>query len=96
MNRKRLLEERRIVKKSICLVNEGNQILWETKELADENQHQLRVVLFPIFYVQDERLPTMPTNQVVTKNPNRLPEISSHKPIAFENEKGINVPVDNS
>ena len=33
LNRKRLLEERLLVKKSICLVNDTNSVLWETREM---------------------------------------------------------------
>lgn len=43
MNRKRLLDERRMVKKSICHINDCNTILWETKEIQEQRQQRTRV-----------------------------------------------------
>ena len=45
MNRKRLLEERLLVKKSICLVNDTNSILWETREMQEQQKHTIGVYL---------------------------------------------------
>ena len=45
MNRKRLLEERLSVKKSICLVNDTNSILWETREMQEQQKQTIGVYL---------------------------------------------------
>ena len=45
MNRKRLLEERLLVKKSICLVNDTNSILWETREMQEQQKQTIGVYL---------------------------------------------------
>lgn len=45
MNRKRLLEERLLVKKSICLVNDTNSVLWETREMQEQQKQTIGVYL---------------------------------------------------
>ena len=45
MNRKRLLEERLLVKKSICLVNDTNTVLWETREMQEQQKQTIGVYL---------------------------------------------------
>ena len=45
MNRKRLLEERLLVKKSICVVNDTNSVLWETREMQEQQKQTIGVYL---------------------------------------------------
>ena len=45
MNRKRLLEERLLVKKAICLVNDTNSVLWETREMQEQQKQTIGVYL---------------------------------------------------
>ena len=45
MNRKRLLEERLLVKKSICLVNDTNTVLWEAREMQEQQKQTIGVYL---------------------------------------------------
>lgn len=44
-NRKRLLEERRQVKKSICLMKNDSTILWETQDQQERKDQQEEVAV---------------------------------------------------
>ena len=92
MNRKRLLEERLSVKKSICLVNDTNTVLWETREMQEQQKQTIGVFLsFYSLIFQEEGLLTLPTNTSVSKNPSRIPEMLKNKPVTTETENGIGV-----
>ncbi|KAM7456372.1 hypothetical protein BLSTO_02871 [Blastocystis sp. subtype 1] len=45
LNRKRLLEERRCVKKSICAISDTNTVLWETQELQERKRQRTEVMM---------------------------------------------------
>ena len=45
LNRKRLLEERRCVKKSICSISDTNTVLWETQELQERKRQRTEVMM---------------------------------------------------
>ncbi|KAK8807548.1 hypothetical protein WA171_000503 [Blastocystis sp. BT1] len=77
--RKRLLEERQRVKKSICQVNESEPILWEMQEQMERKKQR----------VEEEIAQPIPLSVQRSKNPSMLPAIPRYKPVAVESLKGI-------
>ncbi|KAK8824925.1 hypothetical protein WA538_005591, partial [Blastocystis sp. DL] len=78
-SRKRLLEERQRVKKSICHVNESEPTLWELQEQMERKKQR----------VDEEEAQPLPLSMTKSKNPSMLPAIPRYKPVATESLKGI-------